>query len=179
MALAHLSRRQIIVICNSCLMPDEPPRSDVEPVVDAVLHASRALVAVAARSLASVADEVTLPQYRALVVLAGQGTQSLAELATSLAVNPSTATRMSNRLVAKGLVRRRTATRDRRQVRLALTEGGRAVVAEVTELRRREIARILEAVPAGRRGQLVESLTAFAEAAGEAADRDWAAGWQL
>lgn len=144
-----------------------------------MLHASRALVAVAARSLASVADEVTLPQYRALVILAGQGPQSLAELATSLGVNPSTATRMSDRLVAKGLVRRRTASRDRRQVRLALTAAGKAVVAEVTELRRREIARIVEAVPASRRRQLVESLTAFGDAAGEAADRDWSAGWQL
>lgn len=160
-------------------MPQIPPRSDVEPVVDAVLHASRALVAVAARSLALVADEVTLPQYRALVVLAGRGPQSLAELATSLNVNPSTATRMSDRLVAKGLLRRRTASRDRRQVRLALTEAGRAVVAEVTALRRREIARIVDAVPADRRRHLVESLTAFAEAAGEAADRDWAAGWEL
>lgn len=152
---------------------------DAEPVIDAVLHASRALVAVAARSLGAVADEVTLPQYRTLVVLAGRGPQSLAELASSLGVNPSTATRMSDRLVAKGLVRRRTASRDRRQVRLALTEGGRAVVAEVTALRRQEIARILDAVPVGRRRQLVESLTAFADAAGEAADRDWAAGWEL
>lgn len=155
------------------------PTSDVERVVDAVLHASRALVAVAARSLASVADEVTLPQYRALVVLAAHGPQSLAELATYLGVNPSTATRMSDRLVAKGLVRRRTASDDRRRIRLALSESGRGVVAEVTQLRRMEIARILEAVPAGRRRQLVVSLTAFARAAGETADRDWAAGWQL
>jgi hypothetical protein len=39
-------------------------------VTDAVLTASRALVGVAARSLAIVDAEVTLPQYRALVVLA-------------------------------------------------------------------------------------------------------------
>lgn len=160
-------------------MQASSPTSDVERVVDAVLHASRALVAVAARSLASVADEVTLPQYRALVVLAAHGPQSLAELATYLGVNPSTATRMSDRLVAKGLVRRRTASDDRRKIRLALSESGRAVVAEVTQLRRTEIAQIVEAVPGGRRRQLVVSLTAFAEAAGETADRDWAAGWQL
>jgi DNA-binding MarR family transcriptional regulator len=152
---------------------------DVESVIDAVLHASRALVAVAARSLASVADEVTLPQYRALVVLAGRGPQRLAELASALGVNPSTATRMCNRLVRKDLIRRRTASRDRRQVRLALTETGRAVVADVTAVRRREIARIVAAVPPARRPQLVEALTAFAEAAGETADRDWAAGWEI
>src|SRR5581483_6644937 len=42
---------------------------EVDDVVDAVLRASRVLVSVAARSLAGVSDTVTLPQYRALVVL--------------------------------------------------------------------------------------------------------------
>ena len=62
--------------------------SEQEPVVDAVLTASRVLVAVAARSLAEVADEVTLTQYRSLVVLASRGPQSGAALAEELAVTP-------------------------------------------------------------------------------------------
>jgi DNA-binding MarR family transcriptional regulator len=147
-----------------------------DAVVDAVLHASRALVAVAARSLAEVSDDVTLPQYRALVVLAAQGPQGVAPLAAQLGVSPSTATRMGDRLVRKGLVRRSDAPEDRRQVRLALTARGRQIVARVTELRRSEISR---AIPPERREQLVQSLSAFAEAAGESADRDWAAGWDL
>lgn len=151
----------------------------MDSVIDGVLHASRALVAVAARSLATVADDVTLPQYRALVVLAGKGPQGVASLAASLGVSPSTATRMCDRLVRKGLVRRRTRPEDRRQVRLGLTVAGRQVVAEVTERRRAEIARIVRAIPPGRREELVESLTAFAEAAGELRDQDWAAGWAL
>ena len=155
----------------------EAPPDDY--VIDAVLHASRALVAVAARSLAAVADDVTLPQYRMLVVLAAQGPQGVASLAAHLGVSPSTATRMCDRLVRKGLVRRRTPAQDRRQVRLALTEGGRRIVGEVTERRRREIGQVLADVSAKRRHELVESLTAFAEAAGEAPDRDWAAGWDL
>ena len=50
-------------------MPDmTSPDAQVAPdeLVDTVLAASRALVAVAARSLAAAGDEVTLPQYRAL-----------------------------------------------------------------------------------------------------------------
>ena len=43
--------------------------------------ASRALVAVAARSLATVADDVTLPQYRVLIELASRGPLRLADLA--------------------------------------------------------------------------------------------------
>ena|SRR5689334_14649954 len=100
-------------------------------LVDTVLAASRALVAVAARSLAAVGDDVTLPQYRALVVLAASGPQGTVELAAALAVNPSTATRMCDRLVRKGLVRRRRQAGDRRAVRIALTPAGRDLVAEV------------------------------------------------
>src|ERR1700758_5540342 len=90
-------------------MPDMTfPDAQVAPdeLVDTVLAASRALVAVAARSLAAAGDEVTLPQYRALVVLAARGPQGTAELAAALAVNPSTVTRMCDRLVRRGLVRR-------------------------------------------------------------------------
>jgi len=52
-----------------------------DSVVDAVLSASRVLVAVAARSLADIAEEVTLTQYRTLVVLASRGPQNLVGLA--------------------------------------------------------------------------------------------------
>jgi len=88
-------------------MPDLTARAELpspaeaapDDLVDTVLAASRALVAVAARSLAAAGDEVTLPQYRALVVLAASGPQGTADLAAALAVNPSTATRMCDRLV--------------------------------------------------------------------------------
>ena len=47
-------------------------------MVDAVLTASRVLVAIAARSLADAGEEVTLTQYRSLVVLASRGPQGVA-----------------------------------------------------------------------------------------------------
>ncbi|MHB1486789.1 MAG: MarR family winged helix-turn-helix transcriptional regulator [Acidimicrobiales bacterium] len=155
------------------------PTVAVDPVIEAVLHASRALVAVAARSLAGAGEEVTLPQYRALVVLAGRGPQAPAVLAATLGVNPSTVTRMCDRLVRKGLVRRWGDRQDRRQVRVGLTKAGRSLVSEVTERRRSEIGRIVAAIPPDGRGRLVESLGAFADAAGELSDRDWSAGWAL
>lgn len=153
--------------------------SAADPVIDAVLRASRALVAVAARSLAQAAADVTLPQYRALVLLAGRGSQSLADLAHTLGVNPSTATRMCDRLVSKRLVRRRTVPGDRRQVSLNLTEAGRELVDEVSDARRKEIAAIVGAIPASRRSHVIAALDAFSAAAGELAEEDWAAGWSL
>jgi hypothetical protein len=72
-------------------------------MVDAVLTASRVLVAIAARSLADAGEEVTLTQYRSLVILASRGPQSLAALAEAVAVTPPTASRLCERLVRKGL----------------------------------------------------------------------------
>jgi len=62
------------------------PKVGVTPSLMAVLSASRVLVAVAARSLGDVAEEVTLTQYRTLVVLASRGPQSLAALAEAIDV---------------------------------------------------------------------------------------------
>src|SRR4051812_43281310 len=111
------------------------------------MSASRALLAVAARSLASVDEDVTLPQYRALVVLAQHGSRRPAELAAALDVTPSTATRMCDRLVAKGLLERDRVDADRREVRLALSADGRTLVDEVTRRRRDELAVLLAAMP--------------------------------
>ncbi len=154
-----------------------PEQVTDDELVDSVLAASRALVAVAARSLATAGDEVTLPQYRALVVLAARGPQGTAELAAALAVNPSTATRMCDRLVRKGLVRRHRQPGDRRSVRIALTAAGRDLVAEVTRQRRAELARLLGALPADQHEPVIAAFRAFAAAAGELPQPGAALGW--
>ena len=114
-----------------------------DQLVDAVLSASRVLVAIAACSLADVGEEVTLTQYRSLVVLASRGPQGVAALAEAVSVAPPTASRMCDRLVKKGLVTRRTDRRDRRQVRIALSPGGRRLVDAVTARRRTEIEELV------------------------------------
>ena len=101
-------------------MPRPTPDLEIQRdlIIDAVLSASRVLVAVAARSLGDVAEQVTLTQYRTLVVLASRGPQSLADLAEAADVTPPTATRMCDRLIKKGLVTRRHDRGDRRLIRL-------------------------------------------------------------
>jgi DNA-binding MarR family transcriptional regulator len=135
------------------------------------------LVAVAARSLAGVPDEVTLPQYRALVVLASRGPQNAGALADALGVHISTLTRLCDRLVDKSLIARRVSSTSRREVELSLTVRGRRLVKSVTERRRREIATIVARVPRARRGAMVRALQTFGEAAGEAAETAWLPGW--
>jgi DNA-binding MarR family transcriptional regulator len=161
------------------MAPLVPPHASeaLDELVDTVLAASRALVAVAARSLAAAGDEVTLPQYRALVVLAARGPQGTADLAAALAVNPSTATRMCDRLVRKGLVRRHRQAGDRRTVRITLTPAGHDLVAEVTRRRRAELARLLGVLPQDQHEPVIAAFQAFAEAAGETPAPGAALGW--
>ncbi len=146
-------------------------------LVDAFVAASRALVAVAARSLADLGEDVTLAQYRALVVLHTRGPKRPADLAGLLEVTPSTASRMVERLVRKRLVRRTRSARDRRTVKVHLTESGQRLVEQVTDRRRAEIEGILEQMPARGRKTVTAALRSFAAAAGEAPEQDWALGW--
>jgi DNA-binding MarR family transcriptional regulator len=141
--------------------------TDVEAVTGAVVTASRVLVAVAARSLAAVQDAVTLPQFRLMVVLDTRGDLKLAGVADHLAVNPSTALRMVERLEAAGMVSRAVNPAIRREVIVSLTDAGRRVVDDVTARRRAEIATIVTRLEPAERTRLVGALRAFAVAGDE------------
>jgi len=146
-----------------------------EGAVDGVLAASRALVAIATRSLGATAEETTIAQYRALVVLASRGPQRMTELAGALGVAQSTAGRMCDRLVRKGLVRRFRARADRRSVQVSITPAGRRVVDEATARRRALIAEALARLPSATQQVVAGALLSFAAAAGEVPDSQWPA----
>lgn len=148
-----------------------------DEAMDAVLAASRVLMAVAARSVSAAAADVTLPQYRTLVVLSYKGPQRTVDLAEELGVNSSTATRMIDRLVRRELVLRAAHPEDGRANRVEITEAGRAVVAAVTRHRRAEFARILRRMQPESRRFLVDGLEALRLAAGEPAEGSWSSGW--
>jgi DNA-binding MarR family transcriptional regulator len=141
--------------------------------VDAVLTASRSLIAVTTRSLGAAAEETTIAQYRALVVLASRGPQRMVDLASALEVAPSTAGRMCDRLVRKRLIRRHRARTDRRAVLVSLTPAGRQVVDQATARRRALIEDILRKLPPARQHAVAGALAVFADAAGEIPDSQW------
>lgn len=142
-------------------------------MAEALISVSRALVAVAARSIAGLGTEVTLPQYRALVVLAARGPQRAVDLAGELGVSPSTATRLIDRLVRADLVSRDPVAGDRRSVSVGLRPAGRRLVTTVGRRRRVEVERIVAAMPVRRRVEAVAALRAFADAAGEIPEQQW------
>ncbi len=139
----------------------------LDDLVTALLTASRALLGVTAQSLTGVDDLVTVPQFRTLVVLQTHGPSRLNILADRLKVQPSTALRSVDRLIANDLVTRRENARDRREVVIDLTRRGRDLVERVTTQRRRTIAEIASSIPSGQVRHLIDALTAFAAAAGE------------
>jgi len=141
--------------------------TEIEAATQALLVASRALVAVAARSLAGI-DDITLPQYRALVVLTRTTPVTIGDLAEALDVHSSTATRLCDRLERKGLLRRKSgASSDRRVTYVVLTAQGRRLVDQVTEHRRRDIAAIVSLMQPDALDHALHGLRAFAVAAGE------------
>jgi DNA-binding MarR family transcriptional regulator len=147
-----------------------------DKTVDVVLTASRALVAVATRSLGAAAEDTTIAQYRALVVVASRGPQRMVDLAGLLDVTPSTAGRMCNRLVRKGLVRRHRAHADRRVVQVSITPAGRQVVDQATARRRVLLAAILAKLPPDQQLAVAAALESFAAVAGEIPDSQWPEG---
>jgi DNA-binding MarR family transcriptional regulator len=146
-------------------------------LVDALLTATRAMVGLAARSLANLDADVTLPQYRALVVLATRGPQRVVDISAELGVTPSTGTRMCDRLVRKGLIRRYRSATDRRAVRLALTPTGRSLVDEVTRRRREELTTVVDAIPDTAHESVTAALHALAAKSGERPEDEWWLGW--
>lgn len=148
-----------------------------DAVTDAVLAASRLLVAVSVRSIASVDESITIAQFRMLVVLSTRGPMKLSLLAEHLGVNPSTATRMIDRLIAADLVDRQVNPASRREVVVDLTSTGAAVVTKVMQQRRREIAKIVARMPDRHRVELLRALESFSEAGGEPPAEGPSEGW--
>ncbi|MCB0942234.1 MAG: MarR family transcriptional regulator [Mycobacterium sp.] len=147
--------------------PDPDVDDSPEVITDALLTASRLLVAISARSIAEVDETITIPQFRTLVVLSAEGPLNLAALAARLQVQPSTTGRMVDRLVAAGLIERRPNPASRREVVIDLSRRGKAVVRSVTDRRRDQIAAVVSRLrPVDRRG-LVRALTAFSAAGQE------------
>lgn len=147
--------------------------------VEAVLDACRVLVAITARSMAATSEVTDLLHLRALVVLWSRPSLSLGELADSVGIHLTRASRLCDRLVTHGLVDRADDPVNRRQLVLDLTPAGREVVEKVMDERAEEIRPILARMSASGRASLVSSLAEFARAADGLAAQDlWALGWE-
>ncbi len=156
------------------MRPESASETDDSPdaITDALLTASRLLMAISTDSIARVDETITIPQFRTLMVLTNRGPVNLGTLASLLHVQPSPTGRMIDRLVTAGLIDRTPHPTSRRELMAALTPRGRKVVRKVIAHRRAEIARIVGNMPSPERHGLVRALTAFSTAGSESSYAD-------
>jgi DNA-binding MarR family transcriptional regulator len=136
------------------------------------MRASRALVGIAAASVAEVDAVVTVPQLRVLMMIFTRGPMNLASVAAGLGVSSPNASRICDRVLKAGLLDRSEDPTDRRNITLDLTDDGHALIARVVGHRRAAIRRILRKMAPRDRDSLARALDNFAQAAGEPTGHD-------
>ncbi len=115
------------------------------------------------RSMRSFRRGLSMPQFRAMVLLANRPDVSLSAVADHLALSLPTTSRMVSGLVGKGLLSRQGSTTDRRQVSIGVTPKGRAVLDAAWSGTGQELADHLRAVPADRRAAVVAAMCVVRE----------------
>jgi DNA-binding MarR family transcriptional regulator len=131
------------------------------------MRASRALVGIAAASVAEVDDIVTVPQLRVLMMIFTRGPMNLGSVAAGLDVSAPNASRICDRLLKAGLLDRNEDPVDRRNITLTLTKDGQRLIDRVNRHRRTAVRRVLRQMSASDRESLAVALDTFARAAGE------------
>lgn len=142
-----------------------------EDATEALVVMSRTMTAVVARTLGQL-DTVTVPQLRALVLVATRGPMNLTVLADHLGVNASNASRTSDRLVSAGLMHRSWPQRDRRSIVLSLSPEGEALVSSLLETRRALLGTIVERMTSEDQQLVVEAVGAVRRAIEQSSDVD-------
>lgn len=88
---------------------------------------------------------LTPQQHQALLAVRGwpgPAAITVGDLARQLQVQPHSAVGLVDRLVAEGLLSRRTDSADRRRIRLEVTAGGRRLLAKLSSAHRDELRRL-------------------------------------
>jgi DNA-binding MarR family transcriptional regulator len=147
------------------------PRDDGQDAVDLEI-ALRHLLDAALGAAEELEDRVAPAHLRALQVLATTGPAQVSTLAGATGMLPSSASRLSDRLAAAGLVERGASPTNRRATLLSLTPAGREVLAELADLRARHLQRVLATMDPDDRDALLRGARAYAAAAeGAGTDR--------
>ena len=137
---------------------------DQSVVLESVVRAARLFAAITAESIAQAGGSVTLPQLRVLVLVTSRGPIANSVVAGAMGIHISNASRLCERLVQAGLLDRRDAPGNRRQVELTVTDAGVRLLDAVTTHRRSALSRILAEMSEKDQKTLDSALRIFAEA---------------
>lgn len=101
---------------------------------------------------------VTVPQLLCLLKVDELGPLTLKDLSEEVYLNPSTLVGIVDRMEAAGLFTRERSVRDRRRVRISLTDAGRRLAVSAPSPLQDNLARKLEALPGLERATIALSL---------------------
>jgi DNA-binding MarR family transcriptional regulator len=110
-----------------------------------------------------VAGDLTPAQLQALGAL-GRSDLRMGDLAQDLGLAESSVTRLMDRLVAAGLVERRSSAEDRRRVVAGLSAAGRRLVAQMEQDRRALLVELLDGLEPDERADAVRLFARLADA---------------
>lgn len=110
-------------------------------------------------------DRLTMPQLRCLQALAAEGGAALTTgLARRLQVAVPTMTRMLDGLAERGLIERQPDPTSRRQVRIILTDDGRALLARYEAIISARLRRLIARLDRGQQERLLQAVADVASA---------------
>ena len=142
-----------------------PPRM-VDPIVEAIERILVGGIGLTTRALAGAAEatDLTLPQWRVLVILADLDGVRIGELARRLGVAEPSASRLVRRLERRALVTVERDEADRRATNVRLSDRGRQTRDIVLERRRDLIAHATAGPRSSATGQEIQLLRLIADA---------------
>jgi DNA-binding MarR family transcriptional regulator len=148
-------------------VPGEPRRTGDRigsVFADRLEHALRGLLELSVGVLSDMEENVSPSHLRALQSLDHLGGAKVTVLGEALGVPPSTASRISDRLTAAGLITREVAPDNRRATLLELTPAGRSILSDLAGARARALGRVTEAMSPEERDALLLGAEGFARA---------------
>ena len=118
------------------------------------------------------ANGLRVPEWRILACLADEDGQMVTQLAALALMEQSRLTKIVDQMADKGLVTRGSDERDRRRVRVFLTERGRALAGQLVADAREHEAGIIEQITPERAAALKDVLSTIIELHGGAKQAD-------
>ena len=141
------------------------PVVDPSELAEAIEAAAGPLVSVWAHAAETEQSLVSHPQLRALTAIDRHGALNLNGLAAELGTIASSASRLVDRLVAAGLVERELSEATRREVTVSLRPSGQQLLERLRQVRRGEIAMILQEMTPTAARALARGMREFAAVA--------------
>ena len=148
-----------------------PPPRDTSLKLWVVL--ARAFDAVERHARASIAGfGLGSTEFGVLEVLYHKGELPVCEVQRRILVESSSTTYVVDKLVKRGLVRRRPSARDRRVVLVALTPAGRTLIGRIFPAHARAMRRALQGLPAHQQAECVRLLRTLGKGAADRLARE-------